>query len=181
MSKQTYAERIANYMAKHPGSTTREARGHRIKESLDYDKKLENARGIMQREGISLTQASKKVHVDRSRLSGYLGKQGILQRDKGKYFLTSDNRIREIQFIEQGVLKTIPVSGYENAKKISSYMNDVKRYFKTGNESILSRWKGLYITDSNGNKHYFETRKKQLTDIKRSGTLTFENLYRITR
>jgi hypothetical protein len=174
--KVEYQKRIERGLAK--GLSKSQARGHGEIKPIKYDRRLEE--GVKEiRKGKSLTYAAKSIRAAPETLRKYLNQSGIAKKEKGRFHIGKDQRLREMRIFSQGRDQTITVKGYEAAAEIGSYMSAVNQFLATNDPSVLEPFKGQFIRDSKGKNYIFETRPNVLYRLNASSTESFEEVYRI--
>jgi hypothetical protein len=178
-----YRRRIERGMGR--GMTRSEARGHpRVGESRatwrpsKANPPLEEGLHRM-RDGQSLTQAARSIHVTPERLRNYLDRMGVVEKRGNRWRPGTDIRERHVQIVTQGEPKLIVVRGYEASKLAGDYREAVHRFLDTGDESYLQPFKGKTITDISGTTYELETDENELYTASETGAPSFEDVYRI--
>jgi hypothetical protein len=174
--KAEYQKRIEQGLAK--GLSKSQARGHGKVKPVKYDRRLEE--GVKEiRKGKSLTRAAKSIHAAPETLRKYLNQSGIAKKEKGKFRIGKDQRLREMIIFSGGREHTITIKGYEVSAEIGNYMSAVNQFLSTNDPSVLEPFKNQFIHDSKGKKYIFETRPNVLYRLNQSSTDSFEEVYRI--
>jgi hypothetical protein len=175
--KAEYARRIARGVAR--GIPRVQARGHaRPTATSIYDRTLESGLHRM-REGKSLVQAAKEIHVSPERLRRYVEQTGAAAKSKRKWILLEDRRVRSVPLYSQSAFLVVMVEGFERASLAERYMASVGRFLDTNNLTHLRPFVGHGVADVNGKWHPFETQPNILYRLNANVTEPFEQLYRI--
>jgi len=184
--KAEYARRIARGLAK--GQSRSQARGHPKAgegyasprtSALGYDPRLEEGLKAL-RNGESLAQAARSLHVSSERLSHYIRASGVrLEKRKGRWRIGQDVRVRELPIFSRGKEQVIRVRGYAPAVDVGRYMAAVGRFLETNDPGYLAPFEGLSVTDVSGQSHALETRPNVLYRLDQAGGAPFEQVYRI--
>jgi hypothetical protein len=172
-----YAARIARGAAR--GQSRAGARGHaRPTSTSEYDRTLES--GLRRiREGRSLVQAAKMIHVSPERLRRYVEQTGVAAKSKRRWVLLEDRRVRSVPLYSVGTFLVIMVEGFERASLAERYMAAVGRFLDTNDLAHLRPFVGHGVADVNGKWHPFETRPNILYRLNANVSEPFEQLYRI--
>jgi hypothetical protein len=179
-----YARRIERAFARglsrsqgrgHPRSGERTASG---REMPAYDRRLEEGLKSV-RSGRSTDKASKSAHVAPERLRAYLRQTGVVEKQRGRYRVIEDNRMRDVQIYSEGQFEVVRVPGYEEAAKAGRYISAVGEFVRSNDPGELAPYVGDGITDVRGRFHPFETRPNVLYRLTAVRGDTFEQVYRI--
>lgn len=172
-----YRKRIERGVAR--GISRAHARGHaRPTSTSTYDRTLESGLHRM-REGKSLVQAAKTIHVSPERLRRYVEQTGVAAKSNRKWILLEDQRVRSVPLYSMGAFLVISVIGFERASLAQRYMAAVGRFVDTNNFAHLRPFVGHGVADVNGKWHPFETRPNILYRLNANVSEPFEQLYRI--
>jgi hypothetical protein len=185
--KAEYRGRIARGLAK--GLSRSQARGHpRAAEQLlspgrTTNQKLEAGVAAL-RKTKSLSAAARQAKVAPERLRRYLKDLDFVEKQRGRWVVGNDPRIRIVQIYTDGKLKKIPVQGYEPAALAGSYWEAVGQFLRTNDPAHLAPFVGVQITAAqmtNAPPRAFtlETRPNVLYRLNGAGGDTFEQVYRI--
>ncbi len=180
-----YRRRIERGLAR--GASRSQARGHpgRGESYLSWHPAArkwqpELEKGLQKmREGDSLSQAAKKIHVSPGRLRTYLEHQHVVEQRGRTWKPSRDSRLRDVEIISQGEVRVITVRGYEPAKLAGEYMADVGRYLDTNDIAYLTPYKGQTITDTHNTVYELETDPNIPYEVDFSGAPSYEDVYRI--
>lgn len=182
--KAEYQRRIEKGQAR--GLSRSEARGHgkpsssgaaQKTDAFKFDRQLEEGLKTM-REGKSLSQAAKSIHVAPERLRGYIEQAGVAEKKSGRWQIVRDTRQRIVMIFSKGVRKEITVN-YQEAQKVGAYSSAVGNFLATNDPASLKPFVGKYVIDVKGKKHLLETRPNVLYRLNANPTETFEETYRI--
>ncbi|UGV41610.1 hypothetical protein J7W08_04810 [Methanococcoides orientis] len=106
------------------------------------------------RKGESLTKAAKEQGITRKQAVMHLGR--YVYKKKGRWVATHTDKIeRGRWFYSDGERISVIINDSGDASLISNYLNAVRWALDTGDKSILQSFKGLKITDVDGEKHCF--------------------------
>jgi hypothetical protein len=175
--KAEYARRIARGLAR--GLTRSQARGHpKPEESFAYSRRLEL--GVHQmRSGASLSRASKSIGVAPERLKKYLDEAKVGKKQGRQWIIGTDRRKREMPIFSAGQIQEITLKNYKDSQPVGRYMEAVKKFLSTNDESVLKDFIGKSVVDVKGKRHIFETRPNVLYRLSASQKEPFEEVYRI--
>jgi hypothetical protein len=177
-----YQRRIARGVTK--GLSRSQARGHpRAKERYVSPKapsyrKLEKGVAALRRTK-SLSAAARQAKVAPERLRKYLTDLDFAQKQRGRWVVGTDPRLRAVLIYTDGKKQKIVVQGYEPAALIGAYWDAVGKFLQTNDPAHLAPFVGEQITDATGNVHTLETRPNVLYRLANTGGETFEQIYRI--
>lgn len=181
--KAEYQRRIARGLAR--GLSRSQSRGHpKTGESpirpvaAEPDPKLDAALLSMNR-GQSLTSAARSHHVSANRLSRYLSEQGLAEL-KGRRWIPTDSRPRQIQVMTKGVMKVLTIVGFKQASLIGEHHYAAGRFVRTNDLSWLSPFEGQFVRDINGRKYPLETDPNAIHRIASMDDPPFHEIYEIT-
>jgi hypothetical protein len=138
----------------------------------------------MREKGISLRQASGEFGISPLTVSR-LGGSALRKRANGRYkakardtllrvlALPGHDRMREV------TMREVATRDSREASLISEYWIAVHRYIdpETNDASALRKFKGKYVTDSNGRKVPLLTDLSKLDQLASAGVLSFETIY----
>ena len=117
------------------------------------------------RNGKTLTEATSKLGVNKQFALRNLGK--YLQKKGGKWHITKTDSLQSKMMIytENKGVESIVLTNSKDRSKTGKYFSAVDRALKSGDASILERFKGMKIKDANGNEFKFETDLDTLYDV----------------
>lgn len=176
-----YRDRIELRHALNPRASLRalrRARGAPIPAAAQtpaYQRSLD-ALSRMRRDGLTLKQAAKQAGTTpatvRRNVPGALtvGPQGITARP-------SDRLYRQMRFLDSRGLTTVTVNSSRTATEIAEYMNAVERYYNTGDQTDLRKFRGRTVTDAAARSHRFITNTHTLDRFAGAGETRFESIY----
>lgn len=183
--KAEYARRVARGLRR--GFSRAQARGHpKVGEShisptlqkASFDPRLEQGlKGL--RQGKSLTAAARQIRTSPERLRRYVNRAGVVEKRRGRWIASDDNRHRELAFFSRGKVLTITVADFATAALIGRYMAGVSQFLRTNDPGHLEPFAGESVNDVSGQNHPFETRPNVLFRLDSVGGETFEQVYRI--
>jgi hypothetical protein len=99
-----------------------------------------------------------------------VGPQGITAKP-------TDRLYRQMRFLDSRGLTTVSVKSSKTATEIAEYMNAVERYYNTGDQTDLRKFRGRTITDAKGRSHRFITNTETLDRFAGAGEARFESIY----
>ncbi len=180
-----YQRRIERGLAR--GLSRSQARGHpRSSESLTsgrmtvpaYDPRLEAGLKLI-RAGTPLNRAAPTIGVSRERLRRYVVQTGVVEKQRGRWTVVQDTRVRIIPIFSAGRSITVTIAGYEQSALAGRYMAAVRAFRDSNDPSYLTPFVGEFITDVRGKRHVFETRPNMLYRLALGDDDPFEQIYRI--
>jgi hypothetical protein len=186
MSKRNYAaeyrRRVARGLAK--GLSRSQARGHpRASEAYLSPKRTANQKleaGVAAlRRRKSLRAAAREVKVSPERLRRYLKDLDFVEKQRGRWVVGTDPRLRVVLIYTDGKKQRIVVQGYEPAALTGSYWNAMGDFLRTNDPTHLAPFVGVQIGDANGKPYRLETRPNVLYRLANEGLDSFEQVYRI--
>ncbi|WP_462273298.1 hypothetical protein [Methanohalophilus sp.] len=118
------------------------------------------------RNGKNLTEATSKVGVNKQFALKHLGT--YLQKKGGKWEVTRTDSIQSEMMIytEDKGVSSIVVTNAKDRSKIGKYLSAVGKALKSGDTSLLEKFKDMKIKDANGNESRFEIDLDKLYDIR---------------
>lgn len=116
------------------------------------------------RAGDSLSQAAKNQGLSLREVLRY-GSSYIYKKNGRYYVVAYDSMERGRWMYSEGKRISLVVTNSKDASILSKYLSKVKKALNTGNEEILKPFKGKFIKDADGKKHYFETDLETLYEL----------------
>lgn len=180
-----YQRRIERGLSQ--GLSRSQARGHpRSSEPLvsgrttvpAYDPRLEAGLKLI-RAGTPLTQAAPAIGVSRERLRRYVVQTGVVEKQRGRWTVIQDNRVRVMPIFSAGRSITVTIAGYEQSALAGRYMAAVRAFRDSNDSSHLTPFVGEFVTEVQGKRHVFETRPNTLYRLALGDDDPFEQIYRI--
>jgi hypothetical protein len=179
-----YKRRLKRNLAK--GLTRSQARGHPkggeqfIAPARVAFRKLEA--GVAElRKTKNLSAAARKAKVAPERLRRYLKDLQFVEKKRGRWFVGTDPRVRNVLIYTAGRRKKMAVQGYEPAALAGSYWDAVHNEFLPNNDpTYLKPFVDVEIADWRGNAHTLETRPNVLYRLANESGEPFEQVYAIT-
>ncbi len=180
-----YRRRIEKGLSQ--GLSRSQARGHpRSSESLAsgrmtfpaYDPRLEAGLKLMSA-GTSLTHAAPAIGVSRERLRRYVTQTGVVEKQRGRWTVMQDNRIRAMPIFTAGRSLTVTIAGYEQSALAGRYTAAVRAFRDSNDPAYLDPFVDEFVTDVHGKRHVFETRPNVLYRLALGDDDPFEQVYRI--
>jgi hypothetical protein len=131
----------------------------------------------LMRKGSSLRDASKAVNLSEREIKRQLGP--TLRKVNGRWSARKHDSIqRQMTIYSKGRRLVIVTRNSRYASLIGSYLADVRHYLETGNHKYLRKYRGKFVIDANGQKHFFETNTKTVREIdERIEDREFQEIY----
>jgi hypothetical protein len=177
-----YHRRVARGLA--AGLTRSQARGHPrpaenyIAPARAATRRLEAGVAAL-RKTKTLGAAARQAQIAPERLRRYLKSLDFVEKQRGRWVVGADPRIRTVLIYTDGQKNRIAVQGYEPAALAGSYWNAVGEFLRTNDPSHLAPFVGVQIGDALGRAYTFETRPNVLYRLANEGRNSFEQVYRI--
>jgi hypothetical protein len=177
-----YQRRIARGLAK--GLSRSQARGHPrpneryIAPERANTRKLEAGVAAL-RKRKSLTAAAHHATVAPERLRRYLKGLPFVEKQRGRWVVGDDTRLRTVLIYTNGQRKLITVEGYDPAALAGSYWNAVGEFLRTNDPTYLAPFIGVEIIGASDQRYPFETRPNVIYRLEAAGGDTFEQVYKI--
>jgi hypothetical protein len=177
-----YSRRVARGLAK--GLSRSQARGHprateqHLSPGRAASQRLEAGVAAL-RKTKNLGAAARQAKVAPERLRRYLKDLDFVAKQRGRWVVGTDPRLRRVLIYADGQKRNIVVQGYEPAALIGSYWNAVGEFLQTNDPAYLAPFIGVEVRDSNGRAYTFETRPNVLYRLSNEGGDSFEQVYRI--
>ena len=182
--RKEYARRIA--LGTTRGLSRSAARGHprageRVRpptaSAIDPNSREELALKMMRR-GRSLREAASHYRMSQERLRAYLKENTEATREKGKWVIF-DRRVRQFPIYSNGRVVT-PLLAPDQASDAGRYMQAVKRFLHSGDNSFLTPFEGKGVRDTSGKFHPFELDENTLYELDHRGEAVIPEQYRIS-
>lgn len=132
------------------------------KQLARYEDSLDVLR--MMRLGTSFSKASKTVGISPPTTKKFLGKT-ITTKNNKVIARKSDTLLRKLRIYEKGKEVFIQVKGSKRSKKIGQYHSAIGQRLDRDNKKSLNSFKGIFIKDSKGKIHRFETDIDSIIEI----------------
>jgi hypothetical protein len=177
-----YQRRLARGLAK--GLTRSQARGHPraaeqyVAAGRVSTRQLEAGVAAL-RKTRSLSAAARQTKLAPERLRRYLKDLDFIEKQRGRWVIGTDPRLRPVLIYTEGQKRKIIVQGYEPAALAGSYWNAVGNFLETNDPAHLAPFVGVQITDAYGRAYPLETRPNVLYRLEAAGGDTFEQVYKI--
>jgi hypothetical protein len=180
-----YQRRIERGLAR--GLSRSQARGHprsgeapisQRTSTPAYDPRLEAGLKLM-RAGTPLTRAAPIIGVSRERLRRYVVQTGVVEKQRGRWTVIRDTRVRVMPIFSAGRSITVTIAGYEQAALAGRYLAAVRAFRDSNDPSYLEPFVGEFVTDVHGKRRVFETRPNVLYRLALGDDEPFEQIYRI--
>lgn len=180
--KAEYQRRLARAASR--GMSRSQARGHaksgeapiRSRPERDRDT-LEAALKALRQTG-NQSDAARSAGISTERFRRFLRENSFAER-RGKSWVFTDNRDREMLVISRGVSKTRTLRGFENASVNGRYLAVVDKAVSTNTPDLLRPFEGVFITDAKGKRHPLETDLNTLHHLRNVGSEVFHDVYRL--
>ena len=125
-----------------PNTQKRNIKPKNNRERLARDRAI-SALAIMRRDKLSLTAAAKQAQTDPETVRRYVGSALVRSGTRGQYKARTFDRIpRRLKFLASGGAIPITVHSSRTASLIAEHMNAVRKYLRTGDESVLKSFRG---------------------------------------
>ncbi len=169
------------------GLSRSQARGHprsgeapvsRRTSTPAYDPRLEAGLKLI-RAGTPLTRAAPTIGVSRERLRRYVIQTGVVEKQRGRWTVVQDDRVRIMPIFSGGRSITVTIAGYEQSVLAGRYLAAVRAFRDSNDPSSLTPFVGEFVTDIHGKRHVFETRPNVLYRLALGDDDPFEQIYRI--
>jgi hypothetical protein len=132
-------------------------------QKMDRNLSLEILRSV--RKGESLTNVLEKRGIKKEFALKNLGNH--LQKSNGKWIASKTDSLEvEMSVYTKDGLRSIITISSKDRSRIARYFNDVQKALKTGDESVLRKYKNLKLIDAEGKEHHFETDLDRLYEIR---------------
>jgi hypothetical protein len=155
-------------------------RKKRIPNKADHfpsDDRFETALKYL-REGRSQKRAAELGMVSVNRFRRFLRVHKLAKR-KGKRWIITDRRIREIPIISEEGLEQIRVRGFSAASLVMRHRAAVEQFLDTNDVALLAPFAGQTVTDASRHKHALETRPNHLYRLANAGSDADMKIYRL--
>lgn len=143
-----------------------------------YDRRLEAGIKLM-RTGTPLTRAAPQIGVSRDRLRRYAMQTGVVAKQRGRWTIIQDNRVRVLPLFSAGRSLTVTIAGYEQSALAGRYLAAVRAFRDSNDPRYLDPFVGAFVTDVRGQRQVFETRPNVLYRLALANDEPFEQVYRI--
>ena len=144
---------------------------------LPSDDRFETALKYL-REGRSQKRAAEIGMVSVSRFRRFIREHKLAKR-KGRLWVITDRRTREIQIISQHGVEHIRVRGFGGASLAMRHRAAVQKFLDTNDISLLAPFEGGAVNDISRQKHMLETRPNVLYRIANAGSDADMKIYRL--
>ena len=132
----------------------------------------------MRREHLSLSAASRREHVKPATVLRYVGRAIRQDKPSGRFRAAQHDRLaRDLRIPTPEGYTTISVRGSKNAQLISSYLNAVGNFLRTGNETNLAKFRGKVLR-AEGQRVELLTDTATLSRLADADALHLDHLYK---
>jgi hypothetical protein len=131
----------------------------------------------MRLDGLSLRDAAARYRISQERLRAYL-KENTEASRVGRQWKIVDRRAQQFPFYSNAQL-VIPWMSPEQTSEAGRFMQSVKQFLRTGDETILLPYVGKGVRDTSGKFHPFETDENTLYELDHRGEVVIPEQYRI--
>lgn len=183
-----YRRRIERAEAR--GLARSQARGHAkagespasgIRAHKDEHKLLKAIR-MLDDDGYSFSRAAREAGVSAERLRRYAHETGYAVKEGRRWTVPESQRGRVLfPIFSEGEFRRIRLSDSRAKSDVGLYMNRVRFALESNMPRWLTQFRGQYVTDDDGVRHYFETdlRVIQVLDDRYGGDVEelFESYY----
>lgn len=129
------------------------------------------------RRGESLSQAAKELGVD-PRTVVKKAKQAIKKLPNGRFRPSkTDSLLRVLRVPTEKGSVNVGLNSSRHASLLGSYWDAVQKYLRTGDETLLNKFKGRRVRDSRHGFIDLITDTQLLNRLGSAGVLSFESLY----
>lgn len=180
--KTEYQRRIARAAAR--GLSRSQGRGHArageaaIRPRVERDpERLEAALRALRQTG-KLGATARFAGVSAERLRRYLRERSLAER-RGREWVFTDQRLREMTVISRGVIRHRMLVGFEAASANGQHLAAVRQFLASGKVELLAPFVGRSVTDAKGRLHPFETDPNTLYRLAAAGSEVFHDVYRL--
>jgi hypothetical protein len=139
--------------------------------------KLARVVTTMRTEKVSLTSAAREEGISPATVRRH-ARSALRKTSRGTYKARASDRLLRVLVMPtpQG-LAEIATRDSRSASVVGEYWNAVNHYLETGDEKELSRFRGVTITDAQGNAVPLLTDTAELERLGSAGILSFQSLY----
>ncbi len=126
---------------------------------------------------------NRKIRIKRSKNSRQKSrrirtKRKGRNRTNGQYLAQPpDTRLRRLLIPTPEGVREVVIRGSKEASRLGKFWASTQKYFQTGDDTALLRFKDKTFTDASGIRHVFPTNLKQLDRLASAGVLSFESIY----
>lgn len=139
--------------------------------------KLARVVTAMRAENISLTHAAHEEGISRATVLRHAGK-ALRKTAKGTYKARKSDRLLRVLILPTPAgLAEIATADSRAATMVAEYWNAVNHYLETGDDAELSQFRGVTVTDAQGNAVPLLTDTDELDRLGAAGILSFQSLY----
>jgi|SRR5579872_5610032 len=132
--------------------------------------------GLMRRR-MSRTCAMRELGLTRAQVDGF-GSTAFRKLKNGRYVAKAyDGLLRVVMVVSEDGLREVATLDSRQASKAGRHSAAVQRYLQTGDDSVLTQFRGKYLIDAKGERVPFLTDLQELDRSGSAGILNFESLY----
>src|SRR5207249_2757954 len=126
----------------------------------------------------SVPIAAASIDESPDRLRDYLARTGVGRKERGRWAVGEDDRLREMAIYSRGKRVSLSLS-FDESRKAGGFMSAVGQALDSNDPQSLESFKGEGVTDTEGRLHPFETRLNILYRLDLDRETPYEQLYRI--
>ena len=111
-------------------------------------------------------------------LQSFVSRRRLAKR-KGRRWVIKDDRLRRVQVITKGRIRTVTVRGYEQARLVGEHHNAAGNFVRTNDIQLIKPFDGRSVQAVKGKQHLLETDPNALHRIAAMDTPPFHEIYEI--
>lgn len=101
-----------------------------------------------------------------------------LARYVGRRWVIDDQRAKIVQTASRGSIQKLTVKGFDQASLAGQYWDAIGRFVDTNSRELLTPFRGLGLTDTQGVFHPFELNPNTLHRLQAVDNQAFHEVYR---
>jgi hypothetical protein len=141
------------------------------------DAKVAKVLRRMRAERISLKRAARETKIS-PRTVKTRAASALRKNKSGRYTANpSDRLIRVLMIPTPGGREEVSIRGFSAASLLGSYWSALHLYYETGDDSVLQKFRGKFVTAVGGKKYPLLTDLEILNRLGSAGVVSFESLY----
>ena len=130
------------------------------------------------RDGLSQRRSAQLAGISVGRFRTFVRKNKLAKR-KGRRWIITDRRVREVAVIVDGEELLIKVRGFEPASLAMRHRSAVKEFLDTNDAILLQPFLGKVVSDTSKRKFLLETRPNVLLRHANAGSDADLKIYRL--